>query len=332
MTTNWIDIPDFPIYEISNTQIRNKRTKHIMKSHISSAGYPTVPLYQNGKKKIVKIHIIMAKCFIPNPDNLKVVNHKNGNKTDFTLENLEWVTYKQNSEHAHKNKLCKNPSPSVLFEELDLSGNILNTFTGVKSVSDAVNRCTRTIHTLVKNDGNIYNVNGHLIRYKSIEENTNEIWKNVNTIYKYINKTYQVSNYGNIRNLKTKRIRKPFNSMSYLAVHLRYKDQEIDVNESYTEYIHRLVAKAFLNGDGEVNHINKNRHDNRLENLEYLNRTDHRRKDSGRKVKSIDDKGIEKIYDSIAEAAEDVYMKPANIYKAINKKHKSADKNWEYVI
>jgi hypothetical protein len=68
---------------------------------ISSHGYQVVTI--NGKTKYV--HRLIAEEHIPNPLNKPQVNHKNGIKTDNRIENLEWVTIKENFEHARKNGL-----------------------------------------------------------------------------------------------------------------------------------------------------------------------------------------------------------------------------------
>lgn len=75
-------------------------------------GYPHVGLrVYDGEKsvqKLFKIHRLVAQYFIPNPNNYPIVNHKNGIKTDSNVDNLEWVTYKQNSNHAVQTGLVKN--------------------------------------------------------------------------------------------------------------------------------------------------------------------------------------------------------------------------------
>lgn len=78
---------------------------YIMKTKINRLGYKEVALSKNGETKTVLLHRLIAKHFVENPDNLKVVNHKNGIKTDNRLENLEWCTTKQNTKHAYENNL-----------------------------------------------------------------------------------------------------------------------------------------------------------------------------------------------------------------------------------
>jgi len=58
--------------------------------------------------KTVRLHRVVATAFIPNPDNLPEVNHIDGNKLNNHASNLEWVTHKQNMEHAYKTGLARN--------------------------------------------------------------------------------------------------------------------------------------------------------------------------------------------------------------------------------
>lgn len=67
-----------------------------MKQSIHDKGYKTVSLTKDGKTKSVFVHRIVAEAFIPNPDNLPMVNHKDEDKTNNFLENLEWCTASYN--------------------------------------------------------------------------------------------------------------------------------------------------------------------------------------------------------------------------------------------
>ena len=70
-----------------------------LKIHTDTEGYKRIHL--NGKWE--RIHRLVAKCFLPNPQNKPYVNHKNGNKSDNRVRNLEWCTPRENSLLAHKN-------------------------------------------------------------------------------------------------------------------------------------------------------------------------------------------------------------------------------------
>jgi hypothetical protein len=76
---------------------------------LNSKGYRRVDLYSApGKRSRFFVHRLVAEAFIPNPENKPCVNHINGIPTDNRVENLEWVTHKENTQHAYKQGLLSN--------------------------------------------------------------------------------------------------------------------------------------------------------------------------------------------------------------------------------
>lgn len=84
-------------------RIHNKY--RILKPKLNRAGYLEICLSKDRKEKTFLLHRLLAKHFIPNPENLENVNHINGIKTDNRLENLEWCSKQQNTKHAFDNNL-----------------------------------------------------------------------------------------------------------------------------------------------------------------------------------------------------------------------------------
>jgi len=120
----WKDIEGYEkLYQVSNKG-RIKSLHHgkerIMKLTFDRGGYVHIVLYKNKEKcteedkvrSTYRVHILVARAFIPNPENKPEVNHINGNKWDCNVENLEWVTKKENQEHAVKLGLQKSGTDS----------------------------------------------------------------------------------------------------------------------------------------------------------------------------------------------------------------------------
>lgn len=93
-------------YEVSNTgKIRSLNYKNTgktveLKPAPDPKGYIKTMILVNGKYKTVKLHRLVAEAFIPNPENKPQVNHKDGNKNNNAVSNLEWSTNIDNAHHA----------------------------------------------------------------------------------------------------------------------------------------------------------------------------------------------------------------------------------------
>lgn len=78
---------------------------YVIKGKVDAHGYVRVTLTKDGKSFSKLVHRLVALQFIPNPDELPQVNHKNGNKCDNSVGNLEWCTAKENKRHAYDNNI-----------------------------------------------------------------------------------------------------------------------------------------------------------------------------------------------------------------------------------
>ena len=104
--------------------ISNKVLKTFYRGSRPDNKYKVVDLRTNGKRKTISVHRMVAEAFIPNPDNLPCVNHKDGNKDNNCVENLEWCTYSENNQHALAKGLkvfesgSKNKNSKLTYEDV----------------------------------------------------------------------------------------------------------------------------------------------------------------------------------------------------------------------
>ena len=120
----WKIIEEYPHYSISDAGIvrRNHYTRidkigrktdvkeMILKQHVDKDGYLRVTLVKDGKNYFAPLHRLIAKAFIPNPNNYPVINHKNENKKDNSLENLEWCTVSYNNNYGSRQERVRMTS------------------------------------------------------------------------------------------------------------------------------------------------------------------------------------------------------------------------------
>lgn len=123
MEEKWKDIKGYEgMYQVSNTgKIRSldrivkdankNRYQHLkgkeLKFTDNGRGYKLVFLTKNSKRMNKYVHRLVAEAFIPNPKNLPEINHKNLNKADNCIENLEWLSNEDNKRHYQKTPIAK---------------------------------------------------------------------------------------------------------------------------------------------------------------------------------------------------------------------------------
>ena len=107
----WKDIEGYGgLYQVSNLgrvkSLNYNRTKKekILKPRSNKDGYLNVNLYKEGRMKTCLVHRLVAKAFIPNPDNKSQVNHRDEDKTNNCVDNLEWMTRRENINYGTRNE------------------------------------------------------------------------------------------------------------------------------------------------------------------------------------------------------------------------------------
>jgi len=107
-------IEEAPSYSINELgEVRNIKSGLILKQHISIGGYYMVYLVRGSRSDKTRnriigrnIHRLLMIHFVPNPENHPVIHHKDDNKLNYSLDNLEWCTHKYNVKKAHENGRC----------------------------------------------------------------------------------------------------------------------------------------------------------------------------------------------------------------------------------
>ena len=115
---NWYPIKDWEgLYEINkNGDVRNAKTKKLIVGDINNCGYYRVALYNQGQSKKYFRHRLVAEHFLDKPEGKDFVNHINGDKSNNSLENLEWVSQSENEKHAFANGLKQKTNKPFIIE------------------------------------------------------------------------------------------------------------------------------------------------------------------------------------------------------------------------
>lgn len=101
-------------------KVYSYRSKKFLKPHKDKGGYLYVGLYKGGERESYKIHRLVAEAYLPNPEELPQVNHKDENKENNALPNLEWCDQSYNSNYGSRNeRMAKSLSKPIFCEELN---------------------------------------------------------------------------------------------------------------------------------------------------------------------------------------------------------------------
>ncbi len=343
----WLAINDYPNYSVSNFgNVKNNTTNKIMRQNVRG-GYSKISLKNGNKKSSCNVHRLVALAFIHNPENKRTVNHKDKNKCNNKLENLEWMTHEEQSQHRSIG-LDLKPNINKPIYRLSKNDEILDFFNSIEYAGKwaVENNLTTNIHNGRNAIGNCLNgltKTAYNYKWKFTNNNSleNEEWREIN-VNKLLNKEiisdkkYCVSNLGRFKN-SSGRIT---NIESYKTIEDGYIRVYI-YNKTFA--LHRLIALTFLDNHENketVNHIDGNKLNNKVENLAFAtNQEQQIHKHSiglgnnfTRKVKQYDlNWNFIKEYDSIVLAAKEMNVSKGTIRGVLIKYRKtSAGYIWRY--
>jgi hypothetical protein len=249
------DLKDFEGYKITKDgRIWSEKSK-IWKPPSICNGYQCATLSNNKK---MAVHRLVALTFLPNPENKPYVNHIDCDKLNNKLENLEWVTQKENC--AAHDKEISHPRKVI---QKDLQGKIIKTYDSLKEAGDAIGFSPSAISKAVLKINQT--AGGYIWDYEGVHTEELDITKGKPI---YGNTKYCIFKDGTVYNTVRKAIVKPIkNASGYCYVTISNKETKKN------HYVHRLVADHFIEkgkDKTQVNHKNKKRDDNRIENLEWV--------------------------------------------------------------
>ena len=144
---DYIDREDGKIYSTHN---RGRAKYHQeIKQRMNSDGYMCITVGKTGNRTVASVHRLVAKTFIPNPDNKPYVNHINGIKNDNRVVNLEWCTASENVQHAYDTNLIPKKIKKTTYEEKINSINLFENGLSKEQISKQLFIPTTRLYTIL---------------------------------------------------------------------------------------------------------------------------------------------------------------------------------------
>jgi len=270
-------------YSVSNHgRVRNDKTNKLLEGGYTNNYYVVKVGNPNGGQKSFTVSRLVATAFLDNYDDLPYVNHIDGNTHNNHVSNLEWITQKDNIQHALQNNLIDFAVQPV--KQYDSEGVFLTEYPSIRDAARELlsfeqdrDLTTEEYDLLLKQKANAIGkvVNGdnktsHGFIWKFSNEKDEKNEKDINNIqHKVIedHPNYAITVEGEVYSFTTKKFLKPLvnkNNQHYVSLMANKKKKN--------RYINILVAEAFLpkkKDDNVVRHKNKDKSDNRVENLEW---------------------------------------------------------------
>lgn len=316
------------LYQVSNIgNVRSIKKGQNLKP-CERNGYKSVCLSHNNIKKNHMIHRLVAMAFIENPDMREIVNHKDGDRTNNTVSNLEWSTYSANA--LHSVNTLNNRRSTVAVRQLSPDGQILSTFESIKEAALSTGVSAKKIPSVC--NGSRMTTGGYGWEYVHNETIAVPDGKQLTEYPGYI-----ITENGDVYSLKTQR---------YLVLNHQksgYVSVGLSNGAKKDFYVHVLVASLFLDpipGKEYVNHKDRNKSNNHMNNLEWVSASENNAHiiETGantykRGVIQYDINGLElRRYEKIKEASIECKVDASSIVRVCKDKQKSAGGYlWKYI-
>ncbi|AYV78851.1 MAG: HNH endonuclease [Edafosvirus sp.] len=304
----WKTIEEINTHEISNlSNVRHKILKNNLTKQLDGKGYHKISILNPTTKKLIKrrIHRLVALAFIPNPNNYKMVDHIDRNKTNNVLKNLRWVNVKQNA-----NNRTNKFDPRVI--QKDLNNNTIKIWDSCKKINEELGYFGSPISACC---------NGDKLTYKDCRwqwftkrDKQTRIKITDLTNYKTIGKidNYDFSNYKICQEPEIK-ITDKFNYLmafkrttdkDYVSIALMDKNSEKSIKFQLHHLIYAINNDNKMPKIGVIDHIDRNITNNKIENLELVTHKINTTRALGKKVKQIDrnTNKVIKIFDCMEDA------------------------------
>ena len=159
MTEIFKDIPYYDgMYQISNLgRVYSKKSNRFLAIKDNGRGYQQVQLWKNNKGKHEYIHRLVALAFIPNPDNLPQVNHKDEDKLNNCVDNLEWCDCKYNNNYGTarergRETLLNRGCNCTKVNQYDLDGNYIATYRSMREAERVNGLANGSLSATFKNN------------------------------------------------------------------------------------------------------------------------------------------------------------------------------------